>query len=1002
VLERRTLLSTISGQKFDDLNGNGVKDAGEGGLAGWTIYLDDNDNGTHDPGEPSAVTDQQGNYTFGDVAAGRHFVSEVLQDGWMQTLPANAGWAISLGNDFEQELGTALTLGDADDGVEQVSLTFAFPLANGTFQEVFVSTNGFVSLGHDDGAGCCSGTADGLASGAPRLAPFWTDLNPSASGDVFFNDLGDRAVITWKDVASFGDHGDSHTFQLQLFASGDVVFAYESIPAPHEFTTTVLVGLGPGGSPEAPAETDLSAAGSGTDGELTVYELIDPTVEQWDLGDASIRFRLLRVAPHVVTVGESEDLTGVDFGNFERTSIHGQAFRDTNGNGQRDADEPGLDGWTIQLFDEEGRAAGNTVTASADDESLSEAGLYAFENLGPGTYRIVQTPQPGWIQTFPTSAPAIKQPVVERSAISRGTPSIPGGANRWLLPDLIVDTENGLSDWFVEGDLIRFGQATPNIGAGPMELRGGRDLGDGTQLVMQRIYGNEGRFQDREAGRFEFHAEHGHVHFNDYTQYNLRAVLPDADGDGQPEVGDIVAGGSKTSFCLVDSAVYDDTLPNFSPDGSGFGCEDVQRISVGWEDIYDPYTEGQEIDISGVPRGAYWLEAIVDPDNHLQEVDETNNTGRVLVQISGVDPGAAGHTVTLTSGVDVDELDFGNFESVTLSGQKFWDVDGDGVRGDGDRPLDGWLIFIDSNRDGVLNNPVVGDGICDAFAVERCTRTDSDGVYRLDSVGPGTQPVREVAPANWRQTVGDYDVVTASGGDYTDLDFGNTKNVLTVADVRLNSHQKGRRTVRDIAISFSEALDATTATTRANYRVTLIGKDDRPGTADDRVVAVRAARYDAATSTVTLSTRKRLELGQFFRLMITSGGIADTHGGALDGDNDGAAGGNYIVILGIGASLVYIDRDGDQVALGLQGGGLMELLRSANGEAQRLRIVDAVPGSSVLSGGVVRSSDGDGRAAIAAITATAGVQNNLPSPPFSVGAVSAALVDSVLALEIPR
>src|SRR4029078_2835220 len=45
--------ATKSGVKFNDLDGDGVKDAGEPGLAGWTInaYVDANGNGTRDTGE---------------------------------------------------------------------------------------------------------------------------------------------------------------------------------------------------------------------------------------------------------------------------------------------------------------------------------------------------------------------------------------------------------------------------------------------------------------------------------------------------------------------------------------------------------------------------------------------------------------------------------------------------------------------------------------------------------------------------------------------------------------------------------------------------------------------------------------------------------------------------------------------------------------------------------------------------------------------------------------
>ena len=46
----------VQGQKWEDANGNGRRDAGELGLAGVTIYADLNWNGFLDRGEPSAVT----------------------------------------------------------------------------------------------------------------------------------------------------------------------------------------------------------------------------------------------------------------------------------------------------------------------------------------------------------------------------------------------------------------------------------------------------------------------------------------------------------------------------------------------------------------------------------------------------------------------------------------------------------------------------------------------------------------------------------------------------------------------------------------------------------------------------------------------------------------------------------------------------------------------------------------------------------------------------------
>ncbi|MFB2977734.1 Calx-beta domain-containing protein [Microseira sp. BLCC-F43] len=77
----------ISGIKWNDLNNNGVKDSNESGLAGWTIYLDQNKNGQLDAGEKSTTTDANGNYKFTGLTAGAYTVAEVQKPGWAQTFP---------------------------------------------------------------------------------------------------------------------------------------------------------------------------------------------------------------------------------------------------------------------------------------------------------------------------------------------------------------------------------------------------------------------------------------------------------------------------------------------------------------------------------------------------------------------------------------------------------------------------------------------------------------------------------------------------------------------------------------------------------------------------------------------------------------------------------------------------------------------------------------------------------------------------------------------------
>ena len=85
---------TISGFKFEDVNGNGIWDkATETGLGGWTIYLDTNNNGIRDAGEVSTVTAANGSYSFAVIPDANpalfgiqpYNVKEVQQAGWTQT-----------------------------------------------------------------------------------------------------------------------------------------------------------------------------------------------------------------------------------------------------------------------------------------------------------------------------------------------------------------------------------------------------------------------------------------------------------------------------------------------------------------------------------------------------------------------------------------------------------------------------------------------------------------------------------------------------------------------------------------------------------------------------------------------------------------------------------------------------------------------------------------------------------------------------------------------------
>ncbi len=80
----------IRGTKFHDRDGDGRQDPGEEGLAGWTIYLDLNNNGVLDGNEPTELTGANGTYVFEQRPTGPYVVREVIAAGWSQTSPSGA------------------------------------------------------------------------------------------------------------------------------------------------------------------------------------------------------------------------------------------------------------------------------------------------------------------------------------------------------------------------------------------------------------------------------------------------------------------------------------------------------------------------------------------------------------------------------------------------------------------------------------------------------------------------------------------------------------------------------------------------------------------------------------------------------------------------------------------------------------------------------------------------------------------------------------------------
>jgi uncharacterized repeat protein (TIGR01451 family) len=290
---------TISGQVFRDSNGNAIKEAGDSGLSGWTVFLDANNNGTLDSGEPSIITDAQGNYAFTltapPVGSVTIKVREVLPAGWLQT-----------------------TSNPADITVTSAGGTFS-GRDFGNFQKISISGQVFNDL-----------NGDGLKGPGDSGITGWT---------VFLDSNGDGLL----------DNGET---SLLTDAQGNYSFN----------------NLGPG----TYRVREVKPAG-----------WIQKTGNPVDI-----------IAASGANVNEPID-PGLNFGNFQLITISGVVFNDFNGNGTRDAGEPGVSGRTVFLDTNNNGALdnGEPSTISAGD------GSYSFVNLGPGTYRVRAVLPVAWTQT---------------------------------------------------------------------------------------------------------------------------------------------------------------------------------------------------------------------------------------------------------------------------------------------------------------------------------------------------------------------------------------------------------------------------------------------------------------------------------------------------------------------------------------------------------------------------------------------------------------------------
>ena len=91
--------AAINGIVFNDLNGNGLQDAGEEGLSNRIVYVDLDGDGRFNGTELNSVTSSQGHFDIYGLMPGTYRVGLVGKDGWEQTSPPGFWHAVTLASE---------------------------------------------------------------------------------------------------------------------------------------------------------------------------------------------------------------------------------------------------------------------------------------------------------------------------------------------------------------------------------------------------------------------------------------------------------------------------------------------------------------------------------------------------------------------------------------------------------------------------------------------------------------------------------------------------------------------------------------------------------------------------------------------------------------------------------------------------------------------------------------------------------------------------------------
>ncbi len=211
---------------------------------------DDVSRATEDIGEIAVIQDE------GDLIAPPNTFD--LQGTGLRYAPRGSSYDVTRTDaSFRASIGDAVTLRDDDFASRTVAFSFNF---YGSQQSAaYVNSDGNITFGEFDTA-ITDRSVSRLLSGAPRIAPFFADLDPSAGGTVYIRSATDAFTVTWCGVRVF-DSPRQVTLQTSFFPDGTIEMKYAA--SPRWTAVDGIVALSPGRTATFSA-VDLSTTAAGS------------------------------------------------------------------------------------------------------------------------------------------------------------------------------------------------------------------------------------------------------------------------------------------------------------------------------------------------------------------------------------------------------------------------------------------------------------------------------------------------------------------------------------------------------------------------------------------------------------------------------------------------------------------------------------------------------------------------------------------------------------------